>query len=113
MYRVLKDFTDLLDGGRVYREGEPFPAVGAEVSEARADELSGYQNRHREPLIAFIGERPAMQKDDKQEADNEQEVEAPAEFPKALPGGYYELSDGNKVKGKAAAEQAEKDLMLS
>ncbi|MBC1937183.1 hypothetical protein HCA69_12450 [Listeria grandensis] len=112
MYRVLKDFTDLLGNGRVYREGDPFPAEGAEVSEARADELSGYQNRHREPLIVFVGERPAMQKGDEQDGEK-QEVEAPTEFPKPLPGGYYELSDGNKVQGKAAAEQAEKDLMLS
>ncbi|MBC2149498.1 hypothetical protein [Listeria booriae] len=104
MYRVVKAFTDLLDGGRVYREGDLFPAEGAEVSEARLDELSGYQNRHREPLIVLVGEKEAV---------NEQEGEAPAEFPKALPGGYYELSDGSKVKGKAAAEQAEKDLMLS
>ncbi|MBC1651312.1 hypothetical protein HCJ13_14040 [Listeria booriae] len=110
MYRVVKAFTDLLDGGRVYREGDAFPAEGAEVSEARLDELSGYQNRHREPLIVLAGKKP---EDDKKEAVNEQEGEAPAEFPKALPGGYYELSDGSKVKGKAAAEQAEKDLMLS
>lgn len=111
MYRVLKAFTDLQDSGRVYREGDPFPAEGIEVAEARADELSGYQNRHREPLIVLVGEKQ-VQKDEKPEGEK-QEDDLKTEFPKPLPGGYYELSDGNKIQGKAAAEQAEKDLMLS
>lgn len=33
-----------------------------------------------------------------------------ADFPKHVGGGYYELSDGSKVKGKKDAKAAEKQL---
>lgn len=34
----------------------------------------------------------------------------PAEFPKHTGGGWYELSNGERVQGKEAAEKAEKEV---
>lgn len=49
--------------------------------------------------------------EEKQEVDEkEQEESADNEFPKHTGGGYYELSNGEKVQGKDAAIEAEKEL---
>jgi hypothetical protein len=45
--------------------------------------------------------------------DSKEEAEKEAsEFPKTLKGGYYELSDGSKVRGKEAAVEAENALLM-
>lgn len=38
--------------------------------------------------------------------------EEATEFPKNLNGGYYELSDGSRVRGKEAAVEAENALLM-
>jgi len=47
---VIKDFTDLQDGGHVYRAGDKYPRAG-KGKKARIDELSGAENKRGEPLI--------------------------------------------------------------
>lgn len=54
MYRVIKYFTDLQDGGHAYHEGDAFPRGGFEVSEKRLMELSTNKNRRRIPLIEKV-----------------------------------------------------------
>lgn len=44
------------------------------------------------------------------ELKEEQRVTAPDEFPKHTGGGYFELSNGEKVQGKEAAVEAQKAL---
>lgn len=51
MYKVIKYFTDLQDNDCPYKEGDIFPRKGVEVSEERLAELSGSNNRRKEPLI--------------------------------------------------------------
>ena len=45
-YKVIKDFTDDKAGGRIYRKGDVFSA-----SEERLEELSGTNNKRKEPVI--------------------------------------------------------------
>ena len=51
MYKVIKYFTDLQDNDYPYKEGDIFPRSGVEVSEERLAELSGSNNKRKEPLI--------------------------------------------------------------
>ncbi len=91
MYRVVADFKDLEDNKYLYKVGKPFPREGIEVSERRLAILSTDQNAAKKVLIEKV----------------EDEV-----FPKHTGGGYYELSNGEKVKGKEAAEKAENELKV-
>lgn len=52
MWRVVADFADLTDGGRVYRAGENYPRSG-DAEPGRAAELSGRNNKRGAPLIAW------------------------------------------------------------
>lgn len=56
MYRVIKFFTDIEDKEHAYHVGDPYPRVGYEPSEKRIEELSGFKNRMREPLIEKVEE---------------------------------------------------------
>jgi len=94
MYRVVADFKDLEDNKYLYKEGKPFPREGVEVSERRLAILSTDQNAAKKVLIEKVEE-------------DEEDV-----FPKHTGGGYYELSNGEKVKGKEAAEKAENELKV-
>lgn len=51
MYKVIKYFTDLQDNDYPYKEGDIFPRSGVEVSKERLAELSGSNNKRKEPLI--------------------------------------------------------------
>ncbi|EOR25013.1 hypothetical protein A499_06415 [Niallia nealsonii AAU1] len=94
MYKVVAKFLDLEDNKREYKVGETFPREGVEVSERRLAILSTDQNAAKKVLIEKLEE-------------GEEDV-----FPKHTGGGYYELSNGEKVKGKEAAEKAEDELKV-
>jgi len=98
MYRVVADFKDLEDNKYVYKKGKPFPREGVEVSERRLAILSTDQNAAKKVLIEKV--------------EDEQGNGEETDFPKHTGGGYYELSNGEKVKGKEAAEKAEKGLKV-
>lgn len=55
-----------------------------------------------EPIVVAEPETP----------DIPESVEESSEFPKSTGGGYYELSDGSKVRGKDAALEAENTLLM-
>lgn len=98
MYKVIHPFRDLEDknktnpNGRLYNVGDTFPATQRKVDDSRVSELLGANNKVGYPLIEFV-----------ETVDTE-------EYPQHTGGGYYELSDGSKVKGKDKAEAAEKKL---
>jgi hypothetical protein len=56
----------------------------------------------------FLKEKGHLDEVSKEEASSENETKS--EFPKHTGGGYYELSNGEKVKGKDEAAAAEKEL---
>lgn len=49
-YQVIKDFKDLQDDNHVYRVGDKYPRKGR-VKNERIEELSGYDNNCKTPLI--------------------------------------------------------------
>jgi hypothetical protein len=62
-----------------------------------------YENNHSE-RVAFLIEKGYL---------DSTEVKVDNQFPKHTGGGWYELSNGEKVKGKDEAVAAEKDLQKS
>lgn len=54
VYRVLTDFTDMLDNGFVYRTGDIYPRSGLSVSEQRVRELASAYNRRGKPMIEAV-----------------------------------------------------------
>lgn len=89
-YKVIVPFRDLQDNNHIYYQGDTFPREGVDVSDERIEELASKNNKRNEVLI--------------------KEVEEQEDYPKHTGGGYYELSSGEKVKGKDAAIEAEKAL---
>lgn len=55
-YRVLTDFSDMLDNGYIYRTGDSFPRSGLSVSEQRIRDLASASNRLGEPMIEVVPE---------------------------------------------------------
>lgn len=101
-YKVVHPFRDIQDtnksnpNGRVYKVGDEFPATQRKVSEERINELKGRNNKIGYPLI-----EDSLDKVPKGNAD----------YPWHLGGGYYELSDGSKVRGKDEAKKAEQQIV--
>ena len=85
-YKVLSGFTDK-NTKNVYKKGSIYP--GESVSKERLKELTSKNNSQNKVLIEAI----------------ETDV-----FPKHTGGGYYELSNGEKVQGKDDAIKAENEL---
>lgn len=101
-FKVVYPFRDLQDtgksfpDGRKYSVGDDYPATNRKVDEERLSELRGHNNKVGYPLIK----------------DSLDKVpEGNADYPWHLGGGYYELSDGSKVRGKDEAEKAEKQIV--
>ncbi len=69
MYKVIKYFEDLQDGGYAYEEGDVFPREGLEVSDERIKELSGKKNKRGTPLI--IEKKDPGTPDDDKKGDSE------------------------------------------
>lgn len=108
MYKVIKTFKDTKDNGHVYIEGDVFPheeSVVEKFKDTRIAELQSDKNKIGEPLIELVGEGIESGGE-----DQESEEQAVSEFPKHVGGGNYELSNGDKVKGKAEAQAAEAAL---
>lgn len=103
MFKVIYPFRDLEDtgksfpNGRVYAVGDEYPATKRKVSDERISELKGHNNKIGYPLIE--GSAPEIV-----------EPVGNADYPWFLGGGYYELSDGSKVRGKDAAQEAQDKL---
>ncbi|MGF7014247.1 hypothetical protein [Ornithinibacillus bavariensis] len=105
MYEVIKDFTDLEDNNHVYRARDPFPRDGVAVSKERIEELASTNNKRNEVLIKSLEDNQNPPDHDENGGRKENQ-----EFPKHTGGGYFELSNGEKVQGKDAAIEAEEAL---
>lgn len=97
-YQVISKFTDATDNKRLYEVGQTFPRDGIEVSDERINYLLNKNGDFKRPFIKFVDE------------PEESESTGNEEFPKHTGGGFYELSNGEKVKGKEAAVEAENAL---
>ena len=65
MYRVVKAFFDLKDGGHRYEIGDTFPRGGVSVSDKRFAELSGDKNAQHTPLIEKVPEPKKAEPEEK------------------------------------------------
>lgn len=105
-YKVIKSFQDLDDNKRLYEAGEPYPREGYEPTEERIQQLSTVNNNKRQVFIKKVGEPDGQE----QIGHGDREQENVIEFPKHTGGGWYLLSNGEKVQGKDEAVEAEKAL---
>lgn len=104
--KVLKNFIDKFDKHK-YNVGEDFPHIDSVVSEfkeERVNELTelGY--------IGVVSDDKKSDDESLQSEDETAETNADSEFPKHLGSGIYELSNGEEIKGKKAAINAEAQL---
>ena len=117
-YKVIYPFRDLQDkgktfpNGREYAVGDEFPATKRDVSEERISELSGTRNKIGRKLIERVGDKGGVVKGEEKVLMEKGEEVVPlnSDYPRHTGGGYYELSNGEKVKGKAEAQEAEEKL---
>lgn len=106
-YEVLKKFRDA-ETKDIHEKGKIL-----EWAEKRAEEAEKALAKWGGRFIKKIEEADEPKDPEVQEEvedPEEKEVREQSEFPKHTGGGYYELSDGNKVQGKEKAEEAEKAL---
>lgn len=91
---VVRDFKDIQDKKRLNEKGQVYPHEGLEVTEERKQELrdKGY--------IAHVVD----------EVKDKEDGEETKEFPFHKGGGHYLLSNGESVKGKDEAIEAEEKL---
>lgn len=62
MYKVVKRFYDLQDGGFLYKEGDIYPRNQKKTSKKRLDELLSKSNKMGVQLITEIVEKPKENK---------------------------------------------------
>ncbi|MEK3887456.1 hypothetical protein [Bacillus sp. FSL K6-3431] len=107
---VLKAFADLEDNRHIYGAGKFYPREGAELNEDRADALSSGDNARNEKLIVEVLVKEAPKPFSPEDPEPDEPKDQEKSFPKHTGGGYYELSNGEKVKGKEKANEAEEAL---
>ncbi|MGN4124884.1 hypothetical protein ACMGD3_07685 [Lysinibacillus sphaericus] len=94
--KVVNPFKELQHNGHMYNAGDTYPAEGFEATGDRVFFLTGVHPKYEKIYLAEV-------------VIDEQE-EHVSEHPKHTGGGYYELSNGDRVKGKDEAIKAESAL---
>lgn len=96
--RVVNPFKENAHKGHLYEAGDVYPADGFEADEKRVYFLTAVHPTYNKIYLADI-------------TIHEDEAPIIAEgFPKSTGGGWYVLSDGEKVKGKDEAKEAQDKL---
>ena len=71
MYKVVHNFRDLQDRGRLYKVGEPFPRPGKTVTQERLSALESGNNKAKRKLIEKIEEpKPEKPKRTRKKKEN-------------------------------------------
>ena len=84
-HKVIRPFYDKTDKRKKYKKGDLY-------------------SHSDEDRIAFLVNKGFLEEKSKQPPSND------SEFPKHSGGGWYELSNGEKVHGKEKAEEAEREV---
>lgn len=66
MYKAVRDFRDLMDGGYFYHAGDSFPRIGLEVDSGRLKELSTTANKSHCVLIQWVEDEVTEPKKEKE-----------------------------------------------
>lgn len=109
--KVVNRFQENGHDDRIYQPGEIYPAEGYEANDDRIYFLSDVHPKYNKIYLAEIQEiesttQPAADSTVKEPDD----VDDAKTFPHHVGGGTYELSNGEKVKGKEEALAAESAL---
>lgn len=112
--KVVNKFRESDHDDRVYQPGETYPAEGYESNDERIYFLSKIHPTFQKIYLADIQEiesadPPAADTTDASDKDDEVTDEGKT-FPHHVGGGMYELSNGERVKGKDEAQEAEAAL---
>ncbi|MEK5058642.1 hypothetical protein BK126_02985 [Paenibacillus sp. FSL H7-0326] len=91
--KVVNRFKAKEHDDHIYQPGDTYPAEGYSADEERVRYLSEIHPKYEKVYLADV-----------------QENESADKFPKHVGGGTFELSNGEKVKGKEEAIEAEKAL---
>lgn len=92
--KVVNDFKELQHDGHIYKVGDVYPALGHEATEERILFLSSVHPEYNKIYLAEMSVK------------NEHHSSSP----KHVGGGWYELSNGERVQGKDEAIEAERAL---
>lgn len=107
--RVVNRFQETGHDGRIYQPGEIYPAEGYEANDDRIYFLSDIHPKYNKIYLAEVQENESSTQlaadSTVKEADDTEKT-----FPHHVGGGTYELSNGQKVKGKDEALEAEAAL---
>ena len=87
--KVINRFKEKEHDGHIYEVNDSYPFGNFKADEKRVEFLTQNHPKYKKVYL---------------------EVDEESEFPKHTGGGYYELSNGEKVKGKDEAKEAEKAL---
>lgn len=91
--KVVNRFKAKEHDNHIYQPGDVYPAEGYEADPERIKFLSDVHPRYNKIFLSDV-----------------EEIGESDEFPKHIGGGTFELSNGEKVKGKKEAIEAEKAL---
>ncbi|WP_107951361.1 hypothetical protein [Lysinibacillus parviboronicapiens] len=105
--KVVNPFKEMQHNGHMYSAGDTYPAEGFEATEERVYCLTGVHPKYNKIYLAEVAIDEQEEQKEKGEQEQEEHV---SEHPKHTGGGYYELSNGEKVKGKDEAIKAENAL---
>lgn len=106
--RVVNKFEEKAHEGHVYEAGDVYPADGFEADEKRVYFLTDVHPKYKKIYLADV----AIHEDEGENGNKDSGTESVKDsvFPKHTGGGWYELSNGEKVQGKDEAIEAQSEL---
>lgn len=104
---VVNEFKEVNHSNHIYKPGDTYPAESFSADPARVAFLSQVHPTYKRIFLANVKD------DGVQDRAIEQLKQDPVEesnYPKHTGGGWYELSNGEKIQGKDEAIAAENEL---
>lgn len=95
---VVNKFREVEHAGHIYEPGERYPADGFEATAERVSFLAQVHPSYNKIYLANV------------QQESPKTDEPPSPFPKHTGGGWYTLSNGEKVQGKDEAIAAQQAL---
>lgn len=68
-YKAIQTFQEKYHAGRVYNDGDPYPAEGHDSTKERIEELSTSKNSYGSPFIAEVVEEVEEKKEEVSESE--------------------------------------------
>lgn len=106
--QVVNEFKENAHKGHIYKPGDVYPAEGFAADEQRLYFLTDVHPKYKKIYLADV----TIHEEEKQTEDGQEaKIDlSNGKFPKHTGGGWYELSNGEKVQGKDEAIEAQSEL---